>query len=111
MFGQGDMRRDWTYVGDIVEGILSALERPLGYEVINLGRGEPVLLADFVRSIERLAGRAANLTHVPAPASEPPITFADIGKARRLLGYAPKVSVDEGLPLFWEWYTKEVRDL
>jgi UDP-glucuronate 4-epimerase len=110
MFGDGEMRRDWTYVADIVEGILAALDRPLGYQVLNLGRGEPVLLADFVRAVERLAGRPANLVHRPAPPSEPPLTYADISKARRLLGYDPKVSVDEGLALFWEWYASASRE-
>jgi UDP-glucuronate 4-epimerase len=110
MFGDGDMRRDWTYVSDIAAGIVAALDRPLGYEVINLGRGEPVLLADFVREIQRLAGREANIIHRPAPPSEPPITYADISKARRLLGYDPKVSIKAGLALFWEWFSAEARD-
>ncbi|MBI3763222.1 MAG: NAD-dependent epimerase/dehydratase family protein [Chloroflexi bacterium] len=105
MFGDGDMRRDWTYVSDIAAGIVAALDRPLGYEVINLGRGEPVLLADFVRLIEKLAGSPARIVHRPAPPSEPPITFADIAKARQWLDYDPQVSVEEGLGLFWEWFS------
>ena len=78
------MKRDWTCVDDLVAGVIAALDRPLGYEVINLGRGEPVLMADFVRVIERLVGKKALLETPPAPASEPKVTFADIGKARRL---------------------------
>lgn len=111
MFGEGEMRRDWTFAGDIAEGIVAALDRPLGYEILNLGRGEPVLLADFVRLIEKLAGSPARIVHRPAPPSEPPITFADITKARQLLGYDPKVSVEEGLALFWEWFRSEIADL
>lgn len=107
LFGDGDMRRDWTFVGDIADGIVAALDRPLGYEVINLGRGEPMLLADFVRATEQLAGRPARIVRRPAPPSEPSITFADIGKARRLLDYDPRVSVAEGLGLFWEWFEAE----
>jgi UDP-glucuronate 4-epimerase len=110
LFGDGEMRRDWTYVSDIVAGILAALDQPLGYEIFNLGRGGPVLLADFVRAVEQRAGRPAHLVRKPAPASEPPITFADIQKARRLLGYEPRVSVEAGLDLFWEWFLREGRD-
>jgi UDP-glucuronate 4-epimerase len=109
MFGEGEMRRDWTYVDDIANGLALALEWPLGYEVINLGRGQPVLLADFVSAIEQLAGRPANIVRRPAPLTEPPITFADISKARRVLGYEPRVSVGEGLARFWEWYSAERR--
>jgi len=71
LFDAGQMYRDWTYVADIVSGICAALERPLGYEIINLGRGEPVLMADFVNIIEELAGKEAVLSTPPAPASEP----------------------------------------
>jgi len=110
MFGDGKMRRDWTYVSDIVAGIVAALDRPLGYDILNLGRGEPVLLADFVAAVEQLAGRQANIVRRPTPASEPPITFADITRARRLLAYEPRVSVNQGLSLFWEWYGAASRE-
>ena len=109
MFDGGEMRRDWTYVGDIAAGIIAALDRPSGFEIMNLGRGEPVILSDFVRRIEQLAGAPARIVRLPAPPSEPPITFADIGKARRLLGYEPRVSVAEGLELFWEWFARDQR--
>ncbi|HEX9923729.1 MAG TPA: NAD-dependent epimerase/dehydratase family protein, partial [Anaerolineae bacterium] len=97
LFDAGQLKRDWTYVGDIVEGIIAALEKPLGYEIINLGRGEPVLMVDFVEIVEELVGKKAILTTPPAPASEPKITFANIDKARRLLGYDPQTSVVDGL--------------
>lgn len=108
LYGGGQMYRDWTYVGDIVNGILAAADRPLGYEVINLGRGEPVLLADFVRVLEKLAGR--NATPLPAamPDTDVLSTHADIGKARALLGYEPTVSVELGAARFWEWHQAEV---
>ncbi len=104
LFNGGQMYRDWTFIGDIVDGVVAALDRPLGYEQINLGRGEPVLLNDFIGHIERLAGRQANL--VPAPMMDADIayTFADISKARRLLDYQPKTSVAEGVEQFWQWY-------
>lgn len=108
LFDAGQMKRDWTYVDDIVGGIVAALERPLGYEIINLGRGEPVLMADFVTIIEELAGKKAILTTPPAPPSEPKITFASIDKARRLLDYQPHTPVEEGLAKMWRWYQTEV---
>jgi UDP-glucuronate 4-epimerase len=102
------MHRDWTYIDDIVAGIVAAADRPLGYEIINLGRGEPVLLADFVRLIEEVTGHAAHLA--PAPMSDADIayTYADISKARRLLGYVPRVAVAEGVQRFWGWYRQAV---
>ncbi|GAB4477702.1 MAG: GDP-mannose 4,6-dehydratase [Anaerolineae bacterium] len=104
LFDGGEMYRDWTYVDDIVAGLVSALDMPLGYEIINLGRGEPVRLGDFVTIIEGLVGKKARVKNVPAPASEPPHTFASIEKARRLLGYNPHVSIKEGLAHTWAWY-------
>lgn len=108
LYNSGQMHRDWTYVEDIAAGIVAALDRPLGYEVINLGRGEPVLLADFVRGIEELAGRRANLTPMPMPSADVPYTYANVSKARELLGYDPQISVREGVERFWWWYQHTV---
>lgn len=109
LYNGGRMHRDWTYVEDIARGIVAALDRRLGYQTINLGRGEPVLLADFVRRIESLAGRPAPLHEEPMLAADVPYTYADIDRARRLLDYDPKVSVDEGTARFFEWYRRAVR--
>jgi UDP-glucuronate 4-epimerase len=108
LFDAGQMKRDWTYINDIVSGIIAALERPLGYEIINLGRGAPVLMADFVEIVEELVGKKAILSTPPAPPSEPKITFANIDKARRLLDYNPQIPVAEGLAQLWAWYQMEV---
>ena len=108
LYDAGEMYRDWTYVGDIASGVVAAVDRPLGYEVINLGRGEPVRMADFVELVEELVGKRAQMTTPPAPPSEPPITYANIGKARDLLGYEPKTPVAEGMRRMWEWYQAEV---
>ena len=104
LYDNGEMHRDWTYVDDIVGGVVAALDTPLGYEVLNLGRGEPVHLGEFVHIIEELVGKPARILSKPAPASEPPITFASVEKARRLLGYQPQVSIQEGLTHTWRWY-------
>jgi UDP-glucuronate 4-epimerase len=101
------MERDWTYIDDIVNGVVAAIDRPLGYEIINLGRGEPVLMADFVKIIEGLVGKRAILSTPAAPPSEPKRTYANLSKARRLLDYDPKTSVADGLARTWDWYRRE----
>jgi UDP-glucuronate 4-epimerase len=108
LFDAGQMKRDWTYVDDIVCGVISALDTPLGFEIINLGRGQPVLMSDFVITVEELIGKSAVLVTPDAPASEPKITFASIEKAQRLLGYAPTTPVEDGLEKLWAWYRDEV---
>jgi UDP-glucuronate 4-epimerase len=104
LYDGGQMYRDWTFIEDIVNGIVAAIDRPLGYEIINLGRGEPVLLIDFVSFMETLSGRLANLISTPRLAADFVRNEADISKARRLLGYDPQISVAEGVRRFWEWY-------
>lgn len=106
LYESGNMYRDWTFVKDTIAGVAAAIDRPMGYEIINLGRGEPTLLSDFVALIEELAGKKANLIHKPKPAADVTATYADIGKARSLLDYSPTVSVQEGVELFWKWYVQ-----
>jgi UDP-glucuronate 4-epimerase len=108
LYNGGQMHRDWTFVSDIVQGIVAATDRRLGYEIINIGRGEPVLLADFVRSIEALAGRTAPVQSEPMMRADVSYTYADISKARKLLGYEPKVSVQDGVQQFFDWYCEAV---
>ncbi len=101
--GEG-LYRDWTFVDDITDGLVAALARPLGYEILNLGRGEPVAVRDFIATFEELAGTRARLAAAPLPPSDMPYTYANIEKACRLLGYTPTVSVREGVSAFWNWY-------
>lgn len=108
LYGGGNMYRDWTYVGDTVSGILAAADRPLGYEIFNLGRGESVLLLQFVRTMEELVGRKAKLVAMPKLDLDAAATQADIGKARQLLGYAPKISIMDGIFHCWSWYRRAV---
>ena len=107
LFGAGELKRDWTYIDDIVAGFVAALDKGLGYEIINLGCGSPVKNIDFVRTLEQLLGRKAKIENAPTPPSEPLITFADISKAKKLLGYEPKVKVEEGMRRFVEWARAE----
>jgi len=104
LYDHGEMYRDWTFVDDITDGVVAAIDRPLGYEIINLGRGEPTLLKEFVRMIESLAGKRANVVPTPRMAADFVRKEADISKARHLLRYQPRVTVRDGVRMFWEWY-------
>lgn len=108
---EGDMRRDWTFVDDIVSGVVLALEKPLGYEILNIGRGAPQSLADFIAAMESVAGKKAQLEPQPKLPADVYVTYADIGKARKLLGFEPTVSVREGVARFWRWYEQEQQSL
>ena len=90
LYNNGNLKRDWTYIDDIVAGFISALDKPFPFEIINLGCGNPVSNIDFVKTLEKLLKRKATIVDAPTPASEPLITFADISKARQLLGYNPE---------------------
>jgi UDP-glucuronate 4-epimerase len=104
IFNGGDIHRDWTYIEDTVRGVMAALEKPLGYEIINLGVGAPISLREFIDVFETLSGRALRTQDVPTPASDPPITYCDNSKARDLLGFAPRVQVHDGLAKTWAWF-------
>jgi len=107
LFNGGRMKRDWTYIDDIVSGFVVALDTDLGYEIINLGCSRPVENSDFVTIIESLVGRKAIIVEKPAPPSEPLISYADVTKAGKLIGYHPKVNVEEGLKRFVEWMREQ----
>jgi UDP-glucuronate 4-epimerase len=107
LFGGGHLKRDWTYIDDIVSGFVAALDKPMGFEIVNLGCGRPVENLDFVRILENLLGKKAIINDVPVPDSEPLITYADITKAGQLLGYKPQVMLEEGLERFITWMRGE----
>lgn len=107
LYNGGQMRRDWTYIDDIVDGCRAALERPLGYELINLGCGAPATMTEFISIMEGLTGQQAIIKDVPAPASDPPVTYCNNAKARNLLDFDPKVNLAEGLARTWTWYKQK----
>ncbi len=110
LYNGGRMSRDWTFVGDIAAGVVAAADRSRGFDIINLGRGEPVMLGDFVELIQQQTGAKANLRAAPIPVGDIESTHADIGRAREVLGYQPRVSVAEGIERFLAWYRRAVLD-
>ncbi len=106
VFNEGQPQRDWTYIDDTVGGVIAAIDSDLDYEIINLGRGQPIVLSRFIEIIEALVGRQATIEHAPLPSTEPMITYASIDKAARLLNYQPQTSIEDGMTRFYEWYKK-----
>jgi UDP-glucuronate 4-epimerase len=110
IFDEGRPQRDWTYIDDNVNGVIAAIDASFDYEIFNLGRGQPIGLSRFVEIIEGLVGRKAIIQHAPLPPTEPMITYANVEKAERLLGYHPKTSIEEGLTSFYDWWKRTVND-
>lgn len=104
IFGQGKMRRDFTYIDDIVAGVIAALDKNLDHEVINLGGDHTEELMDFVSAIEKECGKEGKKEFLPMQQGDVVQTSADVSKARRMLGYDPKTRIAEGIPKFVAWY-------
>lgn len=106
IYGDGSQQRDFTYVGDIVDGIVRAIHAPHGYDAINLGNNHPVSVNEFVGTLEKIAGKKTNIQYAPARSEEMPLTWANIFRAKQLLGWQPKTPLSTGLERFYSWYTK-----
>ena len=104
MFGEGRSRRDYTFVDDIISGILACRSYSYGFEVFNLGRSDTVELAELIHKIEGVLGKKAKVTVKPNQPGDVRQTFADISKARAMLGFEPGTSIDDGLRKFADWY-------
>jgi UDP-glucuronate 4-epimerase len=104
MFGDGKSKRDYTYVADIIDGIVTALYNPFGFEIFNLGDSKTVELQYLVSLIEKNLDKKAIIKRLPDQPGDVPITYADISKASDLLGYQPKVSIEEGIEKFVSWF-------
>jgi nucleoside-diphosphate-sugar epimerase len=103
VFGDGTQKRDFTFVEDIAEGTLAAIPRT-GFDTINLGSDRPAVLNDVIRRIEALVGSKASRSTEPAHPADVPATWADISRARTLLGWEPRTSIEDGLKACVEWY-------
>jgi len=104
VFGDGSMRRDHTYIDDIVAGVLAAIDRCQGYRIYNLGNSSPVSLADLIAAIERALGRKAVIERLPLQPGDVERTYADVNLARAELGYEPKTDLNTGLQHFVTWF-------
>lgn len=104
VYNYGRMKRDFTYIGDVVEGTIAALERPFAYEVFNLGNSDPIELMDFIGIIEGELGRKAQKNMMPLQPGDVMETSADIGKSKDMLGFSPKTPIGEGIKKFLTWY-------
>lgn len=108
VFGDGSTARDYTYVEDIVDGVVAAVDRSLGYEIINLGESQTVKLSRLIELLESALGKKAVVDRKPLQPGDVPITFADISKAGRILDYHPSTKIDQGIPRFVEWFRQRV---
>jgi UDP-glucuronate 4-epimerase len=105
VFGDGSTARDYTWIQDILQGVIACTRREFGYEVINLGESQTVRLDRLIELLEQALGRKAVLDRQPPQPGDVPLTCADISKASRLLGYRPAVKIEQGIPLFVEWFS------
>jgi len=110
MYGDGSSRRDYTYIDDLIEGIFGAINHHKGYEIYNLGESQTIPLKELIELIEESLGKKANIETLDSRPGDVSVTYADISKARLMLGYQPKVDIKEGIRRFVEWYKEGERD-
>ena len=104
-FGDGTTRRDYTYIDDIIQGTMAALKYDGSmFDIFNLGENETIQLRDLIAGIENALGEKAKINRLPEQPGDMPVTYADISKARKLLGYNPSTRLSDGLPRFIEWF-------
>lgn len=104
VYGDGDTSRDYTYVDDIVSGVLAALHKPFTFEIFNLGNNKTVKLSHLIATIEKALGKKAIIEEMPTQQGDVPITYADISKAQKMLGYNPETKIEQGIKKFVAWY-------
>ena len=105
VYGDGSTRRDYTFIDDIVNGIIAAISyTQTPYEIINLGNHQTIKLSELISELETAFNKKAALIYQEEQEGDVPATYADISKARKLLGYAPDTSIKQGLKAFADWY-------
>jgi len=109
-FGDGSTQRDYTYIDDIIQGTMAAFDYdgPM-YDMFNLGESQTIQLKELISAIENALGKKAKINELPEQPGDMPRTYADISKARKLLGYNPTTKLSEGLPKFVEWYLRKLK--
>lgn len=109
-FGDGSSSRDYTYISDIVDGVVRAIDRPHAYEVFNLGKGDGTSLKDFIGLVQKHVGKEANIKIMPDQPGDVPYTCADVRKAHKLLGYKARVPFEDGICKTASWYKAAYED-
>lgn len=110
MFGDGSTYRDYTYIDDIIDGVVRCVDTPFDYEIFNLGESHTTSLRELITLIERHTGREAIIDEQPMQAGDVEKTYANVDHARAKLGYAPRFTMDEGIKRFVAWYREAVLD-
>jgi len=103
-FGDGSSSRDYTYIDDIVDGVIRAVDRPYPYQIFNLGKGSGTSLKEFIGLVQKYVGKKADIQVLPDQPGDVPYTCADVSKAERLLGYRSTVTFEEGIRRTVQWY-------
>ncbi len=104
MFGDGTTMRDYTYVDDIINGVVAAIDRCSGFEVYNLGNSRPTVLSKLISVIEQALGKTAQIVQMPMQPGDVHVTYADVSKARRMLAFNPDTPIEEGIRRYVEWF-------
>jgi nucleoside-diphosphate-sugar epimerase len=106
VFGDGTQTRGFTYLDDISRGTILAL-KPVGYEIINLGGHESISINDLIKKFEAAIGKPAKIEFSPAHPADMSVSWANVEKAKRMLGWSPKFTLDEGIQQVVNWYQQE----
>jgi UDP-glucuronate 4-epimerase len=109
VFGDGSTARDYTYVTDILEGIVACTKKEFGFEIFNLGENQCVKLNELIALLEQTLGKKATINRLPNQPGDVPFTYANISKAEKMLGYHPTIKISEGIKQFIDWFRKEQR--
>jgi len=104
MYGNGSAERDYTFIDDIIDGVVKALGNRYPFEIFNLGESETISLSNMINLIEKSLGKKAKVNSLPMQPGDVNITFADINKAKRMLDYNPKTKIKDGIPIFVDWF-------
>ncbi|MDA2922510.1 GDP-mannose 4,6-dehydratase [Patescibacteria group bacterium AH-259-L07] len=104
MYGDGSSQRDYTYIDDIITGIMSVLDKSFDFEIFNLGNSETTSLKNLIELIGSLIGKTPEIKKLPDQPGDVPITYANISRAKKMLGYQPKVPIEKGIESFIQWY-------
>jgi UDP-glucuronate 4-epimerase len=104
VYGDGSAIRDFTYVGDIIEGVMGSIYNPFEYEIINIGGSKTIDVNGLISIIEDKLGKKAKVKYLDAAPGDVPLTYADVSKARRMIGYEPKIGVEAGVERYVKWF-------